>query len=99
MDYDPSNKINKNELGRQVEITDICEFFKDFILNNRLGQISNLHVAFADSQEEGVNFIGCKKLAALVRSYIYHIFAANSYYDIKILLFLYDKIAFQSGRF
>ncbi|PKK74498.1 RdRP-domain-containing protein [Rhizophagus irregularis] len=62
MNYDPPEK---KILGRPVEITDICEFFKDFMLNNRLGQISNLHVAFADSEEEGVNFIGCKILAAL----------------------------------
>lgn len=68
MNYDPPDK---KDLGRPVEITDICEFFKDFMLNNRLGQISNLHVAFADSQEEGVNFIGCKILAALVRSYVF----------------------------
>ena len=67
MNYDPPQK---KILERPVEITDICEFFKDFMLNNKLGQISNLHVAFADCQEEGVKFIGCKILAGLVSNYI-----------------------------
>ncbi|GES78777.1 RNA-dependent RNA polymerase 6-like [Rhizophagus clarus] len=62
MNYDSPEKKN---LGRPVEITDICEFFKDFMLNDKLGQISNLHVALADRREEGVNYIGCKMLAAL----------------------------------
>ncbi|RIA84668.1 RNA dependent RNA polymerase-domain-containing protein [Glomus cerebriforme] len=62
MNYDPPVK---KTLDRPVEITDICEFFKDFMINNRLGQISNLHVALADIQDEGVKFIGCKILATL----------------------------------
>ena len=73
MNYDsPGRKT----LDRPVEIDDVCDFFKDFMLNDRLGQIDNLHLAFADSNPEGVRFAGCVKLAELVRDY-YIIFFCN----------------------
>jgi len=72
MNYDP---VERNSLDRDVEINDICDFFKDFMLNNRLGQIANLHVALADFNIEGVKSSDCIRLAKLVRSYIlYNIF-------------------------
>ncbi|GBC00471.1 hypothetical protein RclHR1_03870011 [Rhizophagus clarus] len=60
MVYDSQGKY---ELNRSVEIDDICDFFKDFMLNDRLGQIDNLHLAHADSNSKGVKSTGCMKLA------------------------------------
>ena len=67
MDYDPPDRKTIDD--RQVEITDICEFFKDFMLNDRLGQIGNLHLATADHSLFGVRSGECIKLAELVWSY------------------------------
>ncbi|CAG8476071.1 7262_t:CDS:10 [Acaulospora colombiana] len=55
----PERKI----LDRPVEISDVCEFFTDFMINNRLGQIANLHLAFADYEAEGVRSEKCLELA------------------------------------
>ncbi|RIA98947.1 RNA dependent RNA polymerase-domain-containing protein [Glomus cerebriforme] len=63
MDYDATDK--KIIEDRPVEIADICEFFKDFMLNNRLGQIGNLHLALADYSVEGVRSKKCIELAEL----------------------------------
>ncbi|RIA96799.1 RNA dependent RNA polymerase-domain-containing protein [Glomus cerebriforme] len=62
MDYDPPKR---KTLERPVEIDDICEFFTDFMLNDRLGQIDNLHLAHADSNSKGVKSLGCMHLAEL----------------------------------
>ena len=64
MEYDSQGR---KVLDRPVEIDDICEFFKDFMLNDRLGQIDNLHLAHADSNSKGVKSRGCMFLAELVR--------------------------------
>jgi RNA-dependent RNA polymerase len=69
MDYDPPKR--KIIEDRPVEITDISDFFTDFMLNNKLGQIANLHLALAEYNEEGGKFLGCKILAGLVRNCIY----------------------------
>jgi len=55
----------REDLGRPVKINDICNFFKDFMLNDRLGQIDNLHLAHADSNSKGVKSSGCMLLAEL----------------------------------
>lgn len=57
----------REELDRPVVIDDICDFFKNFMLNDRLGQIDNLHLAYADSNSKGVKSEGCIFLANLVR--------------------------------
>ncbi|CAI2179492.1 5586_t:CDS:2 [Funneliformis geosporum] len=62
MEFDSQGK---KELDRDVEIVDICEFFKDYMLNNRLGQIANLHLALADYNEMGIRSAECIKLAQL----------------------------------
>ena len=73
MNYDPPER--KTIEDRPVVISDICEFFKDFMLNNRLGTIANLHLALADINAEGVKFSKCIELANLVKNYIlYNIF-------------------------
>ncbi|CAI2166599.1 4586_t:CDS:2 [Funneliformis geosporum] len=62
MEFDSQGR---RELDRDVEIGDICEFFKDYMLNNRLGQIANLHSVFADFTAEGVKSNECIKLAEM----------------------------------
>lgn len=63
MNYDaPARK----KLDRPVEVSDICEFFTDFMKNNRLGQIANLHMALADFNADGVRNNECIRLAELV---------------------------------
>ncbi len=69
MNYEP---VERKKLDRDVDINDICDFFKDFMLNNRLGKIANLHLALADYKEEGIRSSECIKLAKQVRSYILH---------------------------
>jgi RNA-dependent RNA polymerase len=64
MNYDPPDR--KIIEDRPVDITDVCEFFKDFMLNDRLGQIGNLHLAFADHSIDGVRSRECIELAELV---------------------------------
>ncbi|CAB4416419.1 unnamed protein product [Rhizophagus irregularis] len=63
MNYDPPDR--KIIEDRPVKISDVCEFFKDFMLNDRLGQIGNLHLAFADHSIGGVRSEECIKLAEL----------------------------------
>ncbi|CAG8546813.1 1547_t:CDS:10 [Diversispora eburnea] len=60
MNYDPPER---KKLDRPVEISDIYEFFTDFMKNNRLGQIANLHMALADFNVDGVRDQQCMKLA------------------------------------
>ncbi|RGB37602.1 RNA dependent RNA polymerase-domain-containing protein [Rhizophagus diaphanus] len=55
----------REELDRPVVMNDICNFFKNFMLNDRLGQIDNLHLAHADSNSKGVKSTGCIVLAEL----------------------------------
>ncbi|CAJ0902850.1 22617_t:CDS:10 [Entrophospora sp. SA101] len=45
MNYDPPGR---KEIEETININHICEFFADFLINNRLGIIGNLHLAFAD---------------------------------------------------
>ncbi|CAG8602550.1 7809_t:CDS:10 [Acaulospora morrowiae] len=62
MKYDPPDR---KKLDRPVEISDLHEFFSDFMINNRLGQIANLHMAFADYEAEGVRCNECVYLAQM----------------------------------
>ncbi|CAG8468456.1 7511_t:CDS:10 [Scutellospora calospora] len=48
-----------------IEISDIHKFFIDFMKNDRIGQIGNLHLALADYYEEGVYHPSCIGLAEL----------------------------------
>jgi len=53
------------DLGRECTIQDIAEFFLDFIVNDRLGQICTMHAVLADQSEEGVRHPDCVKLSEL----------------------------------
>ncbi|KAL5116812.1 hypothetical protein ACEQ8H_005293 [Pleosporales sp. CAS-2024a] len=61
-DYTP---IKPKELGRPVEANDIVDFFIDFMKNDKLGQISNMHKIRADKNELGTFGNECIKLAKL----------------------------------
>jgi hypothetical protein len=67
----------REELNRPVIINDICDFFKNFMLNDRLGQIDNLHLAHADSNSKGVKSAGCMMLAELVKKLLLYILFDN----------------------
>ncbi|CAG8529294.1 17526_t:CDS:10 [Dentiscutata erythropus] len=62
MDYSPPKR---KTLDRPVEISDIREVFINFMKNDRIGIIGNLHLAIADFQQEGVYNPQCLKLAEL----------------------------------
>lgn len=53
------------DIGRTVQTADMSNFFVEFMENDRLGQISNLHLQLADQRELGVMDRDCIKLAGL----------------------------------
>ncbi|CAG8610218.1 17919_t:CDS:2, partial [Racocetra fulgida] len=52
-------------LDRPVVISDIHDFFIDFMKNDRIGMIGSLHLALADFHPEGIFHPQCLKLAEL----------------------------------
>ncbi|KAF0547877.1 RdRP-domain-containing protein [Gigaspora margarita] len=63
MDYSPPKR--KTIEDRALEISDIRDFFIDFMKNDRVGRIGSLHLALADFYTEGVYHPKCLKLAEL----------------------------------
>jgi len=61
-DYPPTEAKN---LGRPVEITDIVDFFVEYMNSDRLGQISNKHKVRSDLHNEGTVHPDCVTLAQL----------------------------------
>jgi hypothetical protein len=53
------------DLGRPVEANDIAEFFIEFMINDKLGQISNIHKIRADRKHDGTLDSDCILLAKL----------------------------------
>jgi hypothetical protein len=53
------------DLGRAVQVNDIVDFFIDFMINDKLGQISNMHKIRADRKERGTFDEDCTLLAKL----------------------------------
>ncbi|KAL9076034.1 MAG: hypothetical protein Q9157_003813 [Trypethelium eluteriae] len=53
------------DINRAVEIPDMTNFFIEFMENDRLGQISNMHMQLADQKTLGVLDEDCITLAAL----------------------------------
>jgi hypothetical protein len=52
-------------LGRPVEANDIVDFFIEFMINDKLGQISNIHKIRADRSADGTRNPDCILLAKL----------------------------------
>ncbi|KAI8148427.1 RNA dependent RNA polymerase-domain-containing protein [Fennellomyces sp. T-0311] len=51
------------ELNRHVEVSDIQDFFLDYVQNDNLGQIANAHMVFADMSPDGACADVCKRWA------------------------------------
>ncbi|KAJ1560590.1 hypothetical protein HK096_008009 [Nowakowskiella sp. JEL0078] len=62
MDFDTEKPIEKLE---PVTMNDIADFIGEYITNDRLGQISNLHLACSDFHPEGVEHPDCIHLAKM----------------------------------
>ena len=50
-------------IGKSVEVSDILNFYQDFIINNQVGPIANAYLTFADNLNEGIDSPKCKRLA------------------------------------
>ncbi|KAI9697852.1 MAG: hypothetical protein M1820_007639 [Bogoriella megaspora] len=63
----PANypKVPPVELNRPVQMDDMTDFFIHFIENDRLGQISSIHMQLADQRPGGTCDMDCIKLAGL----------------------------------
>ncbi|KAL9096449.1 MAG: hypothetical protein Q9165_001446 [Trypethelium subeluteriae] len=58
-------RVAAASIDRPVEIQDMTNFFVEFMENDRLGQISNMHMQLADQKELGVLHPDCVTLAEL----------------------------------
>ncbi|KAF1956713.1 RdRP-domain-containing protein [Byssothecium circinans] len=65
--YPPSEypPISAQDLGRPAQVSDITEFFVQYMNSDRLGQISNKHKIRADRHPEGTLHPDCITLAKL----------------------------------
>jgi hypothetical protein len=50
---------------RECTIQDVADFFLNFIVNDRLGQLCSMHAVLADKEKEGVRHPDCVKLSQL----------------------------------
>ena len=57
--------VTPRELDRECRMDDLADFFIDFIINDRLGQLSTMHVILADQSKDGALDPGCVKLSQL----------------------------------
>lgn len=57
--------VTPRDLNRECTIQDIVDFFLDFIVNDRLGQLCTMHAVLADQEAEGVRHSDCVKLSEL----------------------------------
>ncbi|XP_031492049.1 probable RNA-dependent RNA polymerase 1 [Nymphaea colorata] len=62
MDYDPAPP---EDLGRDVLIKDVQEYFANYMINDSLGIISNAHTVFADKEPMKAQSLPCIELAKL----------------------------------
>ncbi|KAF2706974.1 RdRP-domain-containing protein [Pleomassaria siparia CBS 279.74] len=67
MTYEPADypRLAPLDIGRAVTVEDMSDFLLTFMKTDRLGQISNMHLQFADRYDEGVLHPTCVKLAQL----------------------------------
>jgi RNA dependent RNA polymerase len=57
--------VDRKELDRDCKMADIADFFVDFIVNDRIGQISNMHVIHSDKSPLGARDPECIQLSRL----------------------------------
>jgi hypothetical protein len=53
------------DIGRSVTANDIMKFFIEYMQNDRVGQISSLHLQLSDRLELGTKHPQCIKLAEM----------------------------------
>ncbi|OCL15167.1 RdRP-domain-containing protein [Glonium stellatum] len=58
-------RVSPVDIGREVTIDDMSDFFVTFMETDQLGRISTLHQALADRHQEGTMHTDCIKLAGL----------------------------------
>jgi RNA dependent RNA polymerase len=58
-------RASSQDIGRPVTTCDMTDFFLDFMKNDQLGRIANLHQILADQLPDGTKSSECLKLAAL----------------------------------
>ena len=58
-------RVSPEDIGRAVNRHDMTEFFVDFMENDQLGRISNLHMQLADQKPGGTMDEDCIKLAEM----------------------------------
>jgi hypothetical protein len=58
-------KIVPQNIGRTVVTADMMKFFIEFMENDRVGQISSLHLQVADRMPEGTKSPECIQLAKM----------------------------------
>ncbi|KAI5801675.1 RNA dependent RNA polymerase-domain-containing protein [Peziza echinospora] len=57
--------VDAQKLDRPVEVGDMIAFFVNYMKTNRLGQIANTHLVWADKSDSGVLSHNCLELAEL----------------------------------
>ncbi|RWS04842.1 RNA-dependent RNA polymerase 1-like protein, partial [Dinothrombium tinctorium] len=66
MDYSPAKDVSSRNplyLDRDVEVSDMIEFYNYYIKNYSVGRIASAHLAWADSKENGIFDPICINLA------------------------------------
>ena len=65
--HDPADypKLQPRNIGRRVDVSDIMKFFIEFMENDRVGQISSLHLQLADRLQGGTRSEQCIRLAEM----------------------------------
>lgn len=58
-------RVKPLDIGRPVTVTDMAQFFVEFMNSDRLGMIATRHMVLADRQETGTHHADCRKLAEL----------------------------------
>jgi len=64
---DPADypRVIPENIGRPVELRDMAHFFVEYMENDKLGLISNMHLQMADLLPEGTKDPSCIKLAQM----------------------------------
>ena len=64
---DPADypRIPPEDIGRPVELSDMAHFFVEYMENDKLGLISNMHLQMADLLTRGTKEHACINLAQM----------------------------------
>jgi RNA dependent RNA polymerase len=64
---DPADypRVSPEDIGRAVELRDMAHFFVEYMENDKLGVISNMHLQMADLLPKGTQEQACINLAQM----------------------------------